>query len=171
MQTLHFKDYPVKRLLIDSIDSRLTDDERLVRQELMNHIISNCGPVSIEDIESNPKLKSLDIKAIIDSMLSKNVIVQSPEGRINFAYPVSALPTAHKVTLQDGRTLSAMCAIDAMGTAFTFQQDVRVDSSCKLCEKPISLSIHDGQLSEVNPFTAHALHVDLNKADNWAGSC
>jgi hypothetical protein len=37
-------------------------------------------------------------------------------GRISVAYPFSGRPTSHRVGLAGGPTVSAMCALDALGT-------------------------------------------------------
>ena len=60
---------------------------------------------------------------IIEVLKAKDGMVIDEEQNVNFIYPVSALPTNHHVTLADGRSFTAMCAIDAIGAAFTFHQD------------------------------------------------
>jgi hypothetical protein len=75
------------------------------------------------------------------------------------------------VTLADGRSFRAMCAIDAMGAAFTFHQDITVESWCTKCSEPVTLAIRNGRLAEFTPLDLHVLHVDLNRTDNWSGSC
>lgn len=64
-----------------------------------------------------------------------------------------------------------MCAIDAMGTAFTFKQDVKIESICSNCGEKIYVEIKDGKLGEYQPRDMHILHVDLNKNKNWSGEC
>jgi hypothetical protein len=63
-----------------------------------------------------------------------------------------------------------MCAIDAMGSAFTFEQDVAVESECSECGERISVRIEQEELTEVTPSSIRVLHVDLNRFDNWAGA-
>ena len=48
--------------------------------------------------------------------------------------------------MADGREFTAMCAIDAMGAAFTFHQDTEVHSVCAMCEEPVYVKIVDGKL-------------------------
>ena len=57
-----------------------------------------------------------------------------------------------------------------MGTAFTFEQDVRVESECSECGEPIIVRIEQGELAEVTPSSIRVLHVDLKRFDNWAGA-
>lgn len=164
-----FTSYPAERLQIPSIYSRLTDPERRLRMKLMEQILRSTGPVNEADISQ------LDMQpetgTIIQSLINKRVIVKDSVGDITFVYPVSALPTSHKVRLQDGRTFHAMCAIDALGAAFTFEQDVSITSVCGYCQEPITAVIHNEHFAEIEPPSLCVLHVDLKKEDKWATSC
>ena len=93
------------------------------------------------------------------------------ENRVNFIYPVSAIETGHQVTLEDGRNFSAMCAIDAIGAAFTFHQDTEVRSACAVCGEPIYVKIQNGKIAEYAPQSLQALTFPLGELVNWAGSC
>jgi hypothetical protein len=171
LENIKFKNYPAERLRIDSISSRLTGAERLLRLYLLEQIIESGAPVNIISLKRTAALRQLDTDTLIKSMVDKRVIVPDQAGNINFAYPVSALPTNHRVTLKDGRQFCAMCAVDAMGAAFTLKQDVAIDSICAHCSEKITVVIQDERITELNPASAHVLHVDLNQTDNWAGSC
>lgn len=173
-QVSRFRYYREDQLAISSIDSKLTAAEKTVRRYLMNHIIDHhtgCGPLVLAQAAESLNMPLDRIQAITSGLLEKNALAADDEGTINFIYPVSALPTKNQVRLADGREFFAMCAIDAMGTAFTFHQDVEIRSECSQTEQPISLSIKDGQLIHHTPADLHALHVDLNKNTNWSGSC
>lgn len=168
VEAMQFSRYPKERLIIESIASRLTPVEKAFRMRLMEYTIDKGAPFNI----NNGAEKDLqDLQPVVRELIGKRVIVLDNEGNVNFIYPVSALPTNHKVHLQDGRSFSAMCAIDALGAAFTFKQDTRVESRCSECGEAVHVAIERGRIAGLYPETAHALHVDLNKVDNWAGSC
>ena len=93
------------------------------------------------------------------------------EQNVNFIYPVSALPTNHHVTLADGRSFTAMCAIDAIGAAFTFHQDTEVHSVSAVSGEPVFVKIVNGEVADYAPKTLHALTFPLGQLSNWAGSC
>ncbi|MBQ1470937.1 MAG: hypothetical protein IIZ34_01085, partial [Eubacterium sp.] len=112
-----------------------------------------------------------EYKADLEVLLSKDGFVIDEERNVNFAYPVSAMPTNHHVKLQDGREFTAMCAIDAIGSAFTFHEDVTVDSVCQVTGDPIHIEIKDGKPVNFYPAGLMALTVPLADMDNWAGSC
>ncbi|MBP2627010.1 MAG: hypothetical protein H6Q68_1721 [Firmicutes bacterium] len=168
---MQFKNYSAEKIKIDSVTSDLTFEERLLRQYLIRQIINNDRPVIVEKLKDAPEMAHIDIDKIILKLVDKRRIVLDEQGQIIFVYPVSALPTHHKVTLQDGRKLNAMCGIDAMGVAFTLGQDTVIQSECSLCGQSVTVKITDGVLTMVEPESLHVLHVDLNKVDNWAGSC
>lgn len=174
-EVLSFELYTNEQLEIESIDSRLLKEEKMIRRYLMNYTIDNGQSFNIDDLsEIVNDIKIMgkeEIYKVIVSLLKKNAIVADEENNINFIYPVSAIPTNHKVRLADGRMFSAMCAIDAMGTAFTFDQDVDVESKCSECGEDIKVSIRNGKLNTYQPNDLHILHVDLNRNANWSGNC
>lgn len=167
---MKFKRYPAERLLIDSIASRLTDPEKALRRSLMDAIIDSGRPVNAQELVSEGTL-SPDAPVLLERLIAKRAVVVDGSGSIQFIYPVSALPTPHRVQLQDGRCFSAMCAVDALGAAFTFEQDTTVTSRCSECSEPILVRVQSGNITERHPETAHVLHVDLNQVENWAASC
>ena len=109
-------------------------------------------------------------RSIVNSLVEKKTIVTEGE-EILFAYPVSNLPTNHHVKLNDGREFDSMCAIDAMGSAFVFHQDVNVESVCPVSGEKIQVSICNGELKAYQPRSLCAIHVDLSKVEDWAANC
>lgn len=112
-----------------------------------------------------------EYKEITDCLLEKDGMVVDEKGKVNFIYPVFALKTNHQVTLDDGRQFSAMCAIDAIGAAFTFHKDTEVNSVSAVSGEPIYIRIKDEKVDEYEPKTLHALTFPLGELSNWAGSC
>lgn len=174
LEQFNYRYYSNEQLKIDSIDSKLLKEEKKIRRYLMNYVIDNGKAFNISNsskIAKDLEMVNEEVDNILDSLFLKNAIVADEEGHINFIYPVSAIPTNHKVRLADSREFSAMCAIDAMGTAFTFKQDVDVESKCSNTGADIKVSIRDGKISSYGPSELHILHVDLNKNANWSGNC
>jgi hypothetical protein len=163
--------YSDSQLDIQSIASRLTTAEQLVRDSVMAQIIDRGRPVTAFNLKQVEVLRSLDVEKQLANLIKKRTIVMNPEGFITFSYPVSALPTNHRVTLTDGRAFYAMCAVDAMGAAFTFNQNIKVDSQCSHCRQQVHLEIADQEIVDLQPAQTHVLHVDLNRYDNWSGNC
>ncbi len=167
---MSFSSYPEERLRIESIASRLNEREIMVRDRLMTALITKGRPVGLSELAAEG-LSFPDLSIITKKLEKKRAIVRDEDENICFAYPVSALPTVHRVTLADGRVFHAMCAVDAMGAAFTFRQDVWIASSCSECRQSVAVEIRDRGLASFFPSELHVLHVDLNRNDNWAGNC
>lgn len=168
---MQFKHYPLERLLIESIDSRLSLEEKTVRKWLLDYTIRMEKPFLSGDPVLQTAFPDINIHDILNKLAEKNAVVRDEAGSINFLYPVSALPTNHQVTLADGRQFFSMCAVDSMGTAFTFQQDVSINSQCTQCGESIHVEIEAFKISQLAPESLRVLHVDLKNSDNWAGSC
>lgn len=170
-----FRSYSFERLYIDSIYSKLTTREATVRRAVMECTIDKGEALNLNaDLDWISKKADIcheEIIKVVKSIIEKNAMVVDDEGNINYIYPVCALPTNHKVTLKDGRTFNAMCAVDAMGTAFTFKQDIIINSVCSSCQTPVKVEIKQGKLFNALPQDLHILHVDLNKNKNWSGNC
>lgn len=151
-----------EHLAIPNINELLSDQERQARLLLMDEIIMKGSPVKSTEL--------LDIDIICD-LDSKGVIVLDEDGSVSVVYPVSALPTPHKVKLKDGRSFYAICAVDSLGSAFAFEQNIVVSSSCSYCQKPVSVTVENGEISTSDPVNIYVTHTDLVGEVNWAGNC
>jgi hypothetical protein len=153
-----------------SIRSRLSEDENRLRSALLEHIVATQAPAHFAAAGAAlgwPAARTAEAAA---GMVAKKLAVLDAEGRVQFAYPVSALPTAHRVTLADGRSLYAMCAIDALGCCFTFHQPLQVAAVCQLCSAPIAIAVRGIDEVTAQPPGVFAVHVDLDKYEDWATS-
>lgn len=152
----------------------LDDIKKEVRIKIMDFIIENEGPVSIESakayIMSKMGLETTYVEEVVKQFIDTNVMVADEE-YINFIFPVSGYETNHKITLEDGRTFSAMCAIDSIGTSYTFDQSVEINSSCSSTGKEISLKVNSGNVEYVNNKDLRVIHINLEKHSEWASSC
>jgi hypothetical protein len=151
-----------------SIPSRLTDDENLLRRALLACMTAAPGLVGFADAGQALGWSAAKTAAVGGAITAKKLVVLDDGGHVRVAYPVSAAPTSHRVTLADGRTLFAMCAIDALGCCFAFAQPVTVESSCQACGAPIRIDVRAVGEVEAQPPTAIAVHVDLDKYEDWA---
>ena len=111
-----------------------------------------------------------DAGKMVEVLINKKVLATAENGDVSFIYPLSLVPTAHHVLLKDGRALFAMCAVDALGTSFTFGQDVCIKSKCHQCGTAVSVTVENGRISDTAPQDIRVLHVDLDKFENWACS-
>lgn len=152
----------------------LDDIKKDIRIKIMDFIIESKGPVNIEDTKNYIELKTGLEKDYIDSVVKQfidtNVMVADEE-YINFIFPVSGYETNHKITLSDGRIFNAMCAIDSIGTSYTFNQSVEINSVCSSTGKEICLKVDNGNLGYINNPDLRVIHINLEKHSEWASSC
>ncbi len=148
--------------MITPLTARLSYSENVFRRKLLDRIVAEGAPVRVADPSES---------AMVQALTGKGIIVCSSAGEVTFAYPVSALPTPHRVSLGDGRTFHAMCAVDAMGAAFTFGQDVTIESSCGHCRQKVRVKVVGGEIETLEPPGTHVLHLDLRRFRNWAAEC
>ncbi|WP_300408946.1 MerB-like organometallic lyase SaoL [Lagierella sp.] len=146
-----------------SNEDSLTSEEMKDRIKVLNLLIEEEGPLPVDKCN---KINSFD------ELVKKGKFVLNEDGTmINFAYPISALPTAHRVTLDDGRGFFSMCAIDSLGSYFTFWQNLEINSSCSVTGEPIVVKVEDGKISYKNVENIHCIHVNLNEFEDWSASC
>lgn len=158
-----------------NVHRKFTDRQNELRLYIIEFTVDHGRAYHIEN-DKEAALEYLhmteeEYKEITDCLLEKDGMVVDEKGKVNFIYPVSALKTNHQVTLDDGRQFSAMCAIDAIGAAFTFHKDTEVNSVSAVSGEPIYIRIKDEKVAEYEPKTLHALTFPLGELSNWAGSC
>lgn len=151
-----------ENLSIPNINELLSGRERQARLLLIEKIITKGNPVK------SAEFQDIDL---LSALISKGVISLGEDGAVNAVYPVSALPTPHKVKLNDGRWFYSICAVDSLGSAFVFEQDIVVNSSCSHCQKPVSITIENDEISTYDPEGICVTHTDLAGEVNWAGNC
>ena len=72
-----------------------------------------------------------EFQDILDVLHSRDGFSADEEGNINFIYPVSALPTAHRGLVGlAGRNSGPCVPLIAIGATFTFHEDTQIHSSC-----------------------------------------
>ncbi|NMB26960.1 MAG: hypothetical protein GX987_02760 [Tissierellia bacterium] len=155
--------------------ARVTPIEYEARKSLINYVVDNKETFnfynsSIKDL-NGINLSIYEFKQAVEGLLNKKILRMDESGNINFLYPVSALPTNHIVTLQDGRSFYAMCGIDAMGSTLTFNQDIHIESKCSQCGQEIAMDIKDGKIVNISSEDIYVIHLDSDENEEWAGNC
>ncbi|MBB4190021.1 mercury(II) reductase [Rhizobium aethiopicum] len=83
-------------------------------------------------------LSETDVQPLLEELRRRDLVVLDGE-RIVGAYPFSDHNTDHRVVL-DGRTLNAMCAVDALGIGAMTDRDIAIASQCRHCGAPIRIT-------------------------------
>ncbi|MGH8030935.1 MAG: bifunctional organomercurial lyase/mercury(II) reductase MerBA [Luteimonas sp.] len=95
-------------------------------------------------------------RPLLEDLGQRDLAVLDGE-RIAGAYPFTDRDTGHQIRL-DGRTVSAMCAVDALGVGAMLDRDIEIASRCRHCGTPIRITTRDRgrALADVEPRTAVA---------------
>jgi hypothetical protein len=99
------------------------------------------------------------------------MVVLGEDGCLSGIYPVSAAASCHRIQLEDGRFLYAMCAIASFGIAFELGQNLCVSSSCGQCKREIFVDLANGDISSFSPAKACVLYVPLGEKPDWSITC
>lgn len=86
-----------------------------------------------------------DLTLVLGELHDRDVVRLDDDGKVRVAYPFSAVPTAHTVTIADGPTVWAMCAIDALGIAAMLGRDVSIAPNDPATGEPIRVRVTGGQ--------------------------
>ncbi|HZS32093.1 MAG TPA: organomercurial lyase [Methylomirabilota bacterium] len=114
--------------------------ETRILQGILRQFIEEPGPVAVDRIgQAFPEHTSDEIREAL-TRLDEEDLIQVGDGRVDLAYPFSALPTAFVVHLPGRGDRYACCAIDALGIAPMLGQAVGIRSRCHDCGERLELS-------------------------------
>jgi hypothetical protein len=91
---------------------------------------------------------------LLEALVAKGYVVRGGVDGILAAYPLSVRPTRHRVTLEGGRAVYALCAVDALGVSPLFGVDTVIETHCPHCERAIRLDVRSGDVQGAVPSTA-----------------
>lgn len=82
----------------------------------------------------------LDPTQALGALAAADLVHSDPaSGTIGVAYPFSGRPTSHQVELAGGPTVSAMCALDALGIPQMTRRDARISATDPVGGQPITV--------------------------------
>jgi hypothetical protein len=112
-----------------------------ILQRILRTFIDRGGPVPVEEIAA--AFPDCPPETVWDKLvaLDDEDLIQIRQGRVDIAYPLSAIPTPFVVGLASGQERYACCAIDALGMAPMLGQRVHIRSQCHDCGAPLELSM------------------------------
>jgi hypothetical protein len=109
--------------------SRLSRPGRLVHQAILGAFARTGQAPSRADLNEVASAAGVEPAAALAELDRADLIVLDPRGELLAAYPFSAAPTPHRLTLGSGVSVHAMCAIDALGVSAMLGQPVTVTSA------------------------------------------
>ncbi|MHA2250525.1 MAG: organomercurial lyase [Candidatus Kariarchaeaceae archaeon] len=90
-------------------------------------------------------------------------------GKLIAAYPLSLKPTQHKITVRGIGNGYAMCAIDALGVAFTLERETQIESQTVDTNKPIKITVDpnnkENLVNELDFFVSYRTMSGVNRPE------
>lgn len=120
------------------------DFETEVKLEIYKQIVDTTQVPSLDRLASILGKKRVQIDTVRDSLAAKRLLVLEKEsGEIRMAPPFSAVPTPHKVMVED-RTYLANCIWDAFGVAAALGADADISTGCADCGEAMAFQVRNG---------------------------
>lgn len=127
-----------------------------VRTMLLRLYAEQGRAPTFDELAKRAGVSESAIRPVLESLKARDLVVLDANGeRLVGAYPFTDRDTDHRVRLGN-RTVSAMCAIDALGAGDMYGRDVEIRSRCRSCGAPINITTSDRgrALAHVEPATA-----------------
>ena len=126
---------------------RITVVRRLLRSEAVD-------PASLGAVTG------LSIGTVVKALEALNATgaIYLSGGAIGAAYPLSALPTRHRVH-HNGTTAYACCAIDALAVPSMVEGDATIESRCAYCGEVVTVQMRGDRILSSNPESSVVFHV------------
>ncbi|MDQ2710327.1 MAG: alkylmercury lyase family protein, partial [Actinomycetota bacterium] len=83
---------------------------------------------------------------VLAELAAEDFLTLDGQNRVQAAYPFSAVPTAHRVSIAGEARVWAMCAIDALGIPAMLDTDVVITSCDPRSGKPVTVTATGGRM-------------------------
>ena len=127
-----------------------------VRTALLQLYAEEGRAPALDGLARRVGLTEATVRPLLEGLRQRDLVVLDADGeRILGTYPFTDRDAGHHVRL-DGRTVNAMCAVDALGIGAMFDRDIVIDSRCRHCGVPIQVTTRDRgrTLAAVEPRTS-----------------
>jgi hypothetical protein len=129
----------------------LAGEEIEVLRSVFEIVLKDRRSPTIGELQSALKRLAEEITPVLDELEKKDVLIRKKGTQeIVRIYPLSLIPTEHKIVLEDGTQLFAMCAVDALGIPLMFNRDVKIVSRCEKCKQEITIEIKDEEIAFIS---------------------
>ena len=146
--------------------------QKTVRKYVYDYFLEKERAPVIEEIMEKFRLDRIKAHQVLLGIeQSHNLSLVPGTQRILMAHPFSAITTPFKVTI-GSKTYYANCAWDSVAFHVMLSQDIRMDSFCHHCAKPIKISLDHGKASSEPPDPLVFLSMPASKWwDNIVNTC
>jgi Alkylmercury lyase len=119
--------------------------QRAVQQLVLRSFATTGAPPQQKQLTDVARRFGGDIDQVLADLAAGDYLAFDTGGAIRAAYPFSGVPTVHRVHIDGGADVHAMCAIDALGIAAMLNRDVRIDSIDPHTGSPVTVTITGGR--------------------------
>ncbi|MGW7527326.1 organomercurial lyase [Streptomyces sp. NPDC054783] len=118
---------------------------RAVQQQVLRHFAATGHAPEAGVLEPVVGRFGRAAGEVLAELAAQDFLTLDDEGRIRAAYPFSAVPTAHRVTVAGGTQVWSMCAIDALGIPAMLAQDAVITSADPVTGEPVAVTTTGGR--------------------------
>jgi hypothetical protein len=123
----------------------LPEPLRAFHRRLLAGFLTGGGPPELAAVADMAIELGLDPHKALGALAAADLVHRDgASGTIGVAYPFSGRPTLHQVELAGGPTVSAMCALDALGTPQMARRDARIRATDPVSGQPVTVDGHHG---------------------------
>jgi alkylmercury lyase len=157
---------------IAASQSQLPDPLRKLHQALLREFLAAGRAPTTDRLRTLAAGLGLDAAGAISQLADADLVHLDRAGnRIRVVYPLSAVPSDHRVTLADGPPLDAMCAIDSLGIPLMARTAGTVVSRDPRTRTEIRVSMADAGTWTWQPVTAVVLLAASECSGPIAAAC
>jgi hypothetical protein len=149
--------------------SRLNGEQRQLYEWILRRFAVAASPTRAQLAEKARAL-GLEPGGALATLAREDLVHTDEAGDVLFAYPFSARPRGHRVRIDGGATVEAMCAVDALGIAAMLDQPVEIISHDRITGKKVSVRV-TAREARWNPETAVVLAGSSCDGPSYGGCC
>ncbi|MER5760586.1 alkylmercury lyase family protein [Streptomyces sp. NPDC002082] len=117
---------------------------RAVQQAVLRHFASTGRAPEESWLEPIAATAGRTAGEVLAELAREDFLTLDRDGQISAAYPFSAVPTAHRVTIDGGVRVWSMCAIDALGIPPMLGTDAVITSTDPVTGEKITVTSRAG---------------------------
>lgn len=129
----------------------LTSREIEVLKCIFETILKTEKTPTIREMRLSLKKSDEYIIHTLDELEKKDILLRKRGTKeIVSIYPLSLTPTEHRIILENGKRLFAMCAVDALGMPIMFNRKAKIVSRCEKCKQEITIEIENEEIAWIS---------------------
>jgi hypothetical protein len=117
---------------------------RGLHQAVLRHFLANGKAPDQAWIQEQARGLGLDADRAIRQLTATDLVHLGRSGVVSVAYPFSGVPRGHRVQLEGGPVVWAMCAIDALGIPQMADHDATIIAADPSTGNEVTVEVHAG---------------------------